>query len=117
MNQTTAPSPLIPSEQWGVFFDQFSTTHRGRSISIEVIDPVNGDQEVVHKAPLLVVIYDRPGKGNNIMIEVGQDEVAYAHTIAAPAEVLTRQNSEGVLTALLITDGVGTKTLLQFQEP
>jgi len=115
MTQATVPSPLIPSEKWGVFFDEFSTNHRGRSISIEVIDAESGDQEVVHNAPLLAVIYDRPGKGDNVMIEVGQDEVVYAHTIAGPAEVLTRHNPEGVLTAVLIADGVGAKTLLQFQ--
>jgi hypothetical protein len=49
------------------------------------------------------------------VIELGRDEVTYAHTIDSPTEVLTAQNSNGVMIALSITDAAGTKTLIKLQ--
>ena len=49
------------------------------------------------------------------MIEVGQDEVTYAHTINAPTEVLTGQSSSGQIVVLWISDAAGTKTLIKLQ--
>ena len=49
------------------------------------------------------------------MIEVGKDEVTYAHTIDAPTEVSTGQSSSGQMIALWISDAAGTKTLIKLQ--
>jgi hypothetical protein len=105
----------VPRERWGEFFDIFSNGNRGRHISIEIIDPELGDQELIKNAPLMAIVYDRPGKGDDLVIEVGQDEVTYAHTIDSPTEVLTAQNSNGVMIALRITAAAGTQTLIQLQ--
>jgi len=77
----------LPREQWGEFFDQFSDGNRGRHISIESIDPELGDQVLIQNAPLLAIVSDRPGKGDDLVIEVGKDEVTYAHTIALRASL------------------------------
>ena len=108
-------SKSLPREQWGEFFDQFSDGNRGRHLSIESISAELGDEALIQNAPLLAVVYDRPGKGNDLVVEVGKDEVTYAHTIDAPAEVLTGQNSNGQVIALSITDAAGTKTLIKLQ--
>ncbi len=105
----------VPCERWGEFFDQFSSGNRGRHISIEIIDSELGDAELIQDAPLMAMVYDRPGKGDDLVIEVGQHEVTYAHTIDSPTEVLTGQNSEGVMIAVRISDAAGTKTLIQLQ--
>ncbi|MEH2053560.1 DUF5335 family protein [Nostoc sp.] len=105
----------VPRERWGEFFDQFSSGNRGRHISIEIIDSELGDAELIQNAPLMAMVYDRPGKGDDLVIEVGQDEVTYAHTIDSPTEVLTGQNSSGVMIAVRISDVAGTKTLIQLQ--
>lgn len=105
----------VPRERWGEFFDQFSSGNRGRHISIEIIDSELGDAEVIQDAPLMAMVYDRPGKGDDLVIEVGRDEVTYAHTIDSPTEVLTGQNSNGVMIAVRISDAAGTKTLIQLQ--
>lgn len=108
-------SKPLPRERWGEFFDQFSNGNRGRHISIENISSEFGDAELIQNAPLMAIIYDRPGKGNDLVIEVGKDKVTYAHTVDAPTEVLTGQSSSGQIVALWISDAAGTKTLIELQ--
>ena len=108
-------SKSVPQERWGEFFDQFSSGNRGRYISIEIIDSKLDNAELIQNAPLMAMVYDRPGKGDDLVIEVGRDEVTYAHTIDSPTEVLTGQNSNGVMIAVRISDAAGTKTLIQLQ--
>jgi Family of unknown function (DUF5335) len=105
----------VPRERWGEFFDQFTDGNRGRNISIEIIGSEVGDAQLIKNAPLHAMVYDRPGKGDNLVIEVGKDEVTYAHTVDSPTEVLTGQNSLGVMVALRISDAVGTQTLIELQ--
>ncbi|PSB26257.1 DUF5335 family protein [Stenomitos frigidus] len=108
-------SKTVPRDRWGEFFDQFSDGNRGRHIAIETISAELGDETLIQNAPLLAIVYDRPGKGNALVIEVGKDEVTYAHTIDAPTEVLTGQNAVGQIVALWITDAAGTKTLIKLE--
>ncbi len=105
----------VPQERWGEFFDQFSDGNRGRHISIEIMNSELGDEELIQNAPLMAMVYDRPGKGNDLVIEVGKDEVTYAHTVDAPTEVLTGQSESGRMLAVWISDATGTKTLVKLQ--
>ncbi len=108
-------SKTVPQERWGEFFDQFSDGNRGRQISIRSIDSELGDGELIRSAPLMAMIYDRPGKGDDLVIEVGQEEVTYAHTVDSPTEVLTGQDSNGLMLAVWISDAAGAKTLIELQ--
>jgi hypothetical protein len=105
----------VPQERWGEFFDQFSDGNRGRHISIEVITPELGDEELIQNAPLMAMVYDRLGKGNDLVIETGKEEVTYAHTVDSPTEVLTGQSESGRMLAVWISDATGTKTLVKLQ--
>jgi Family of unknown function (DUF5335) len=109
-----ALTKTVPQEHWGEFFDQFSDGNRGRHISIEIMNFV-GAEELIQNAPLMAMIYDRPGKGNDLVIETGKDEVTYAHTVDAPTEVLTGQSESGRMLAVWISDAAGTKTLVKLQ--
>jgi hypothetical protein len=115
MMNTINFSKSIPSEEWGKFFDQFSIDNSGRSISIEIISPELGDQELVKDSPLLAMVYDRPGKGDNLAIEVGKKEVTYAHTVNSPTSVSLGENAQGEAIAISITDPTGTQTLVKLQ--
>jgi hypothetical protein len=115
MINTIDITKALPSERWGEFFDQFTNGNRGRYISIERIDTEQGDAELIKNAPLMAMVYDRPGKGNDLVIEVGKHQVTYAHTIDAPTEVLTAQNSVGQIMAISICDGGGTKTIVKLK--
>jgi hypothetical protein len=108
-------SKSIPRDRWGEFFDQFTNGNRGRRISIEMIGSEFGNAELIKNTPLMAIVYDRPGKGDDVVIETGQDEVIYAHTVNSPTEVFTGQDSEGVIMAIQIADMAGTKTLIRLQ--
>lgn len=108
-------SKSVPRERWGEFFDQFSDGNRGRHISIEIISSELGDEELIKNAPLMAMVYDRPGKGDDLAIEVGTDEVTYAHTVDSPTEVSTGQNSTGQIIAIWINDAAKTKTLIRLE--
>ncbi len=115
MTNTIDISKSVPRERWGEFFDRFSESNRGRHISIEIIDSELGDNELIQNAPLLAMIYDRPGKGDNLAIEVGIDEMTYGHTVDSPTSVSTGQNSNGEIIAIQIADSAGRKILVKLQ--
>jgi Family of unknown function (DUF5335) len=115
MQNTIELTKSVSPERWGEFFDQFSDGNRGRHISIEVISDELGDEELIQNAPLMAMVYDRPGKGNDLVIETGKDEVTYAHTVYSPTEVLTGQSESGRMMAVSISDAAGTKTLVKLQ--
>ena len=115
MTNTIALSKSIPQEQWSKFFDQFSSDHLGRHIEIEIIDSKLGDEELIKNAPLLAIIYDRVGKGDNLAIEVGKDEMTYGHTIDSPKEVSTGENSNSEIVAIQVEDATGRKTLIKLE--
>ena len=105
----------VPQDRWVEFFDQFSDGNRGRHVSIEIIDLELGDEELIQNAPLMAMVYDPPGKGDKLTIEIGKDQVTYAHTIDSPTEVLTGQDSNGIMLAVRIADAAGTRTLIKLQ--
>lgn len=69
MGSNIETNKSLPRERWGEFFDQFSNSNRGRHISIEIISSELGDEERIQNAPLMAIVYDRPGKGNDLVIE------------------------------------------------
>ena len=102
----------IPQDQWLDFFATFSNGNRGRAVSLEIFSPETGDQPAANQGPLMAVDYDPVGKGNDIVITTGIDEIDYSHTIQAPAEVWQAQNDDGEVSALEIVDQNNVKTVL-----
>jgi hypothetical protein len=103
----------IPQERWLEFFDQFSDGNRRRHISIEILDSELGDEKLIQNAPLMAMVYDPPHKGDKLTIEIGKNEVTYAHTIDSPKEVLTGQDANGIVLAVQIRDATGIPTLIK----
>ena len=116
-------SKSVPRDRWGEFFDQFSDGNRGRRISIESISSKLGDEELIQNAPLIAMVYvggasqneNRPGKGDDLTIEVGKNETTYGHIIYSLTEVLTGQNSIGQIIAIWLGNAAETKTLIKLQ--
>jgi Family of unknown function (DUF5335) len=106
-------SKSVPHERWIEFFDQFSDGNYGRHISIEIIGSEIGDEELIQDAPLMAMIYDPPKKGDCLTIEMGQNEVIYAHTVDEPTEVLTGQDANGKMMAISVKDAAGNQTVIK----
>lgn len=110
-----AQTKKIDRGRWGDFLSIFSNGNRGRTVAIEVADPATGAQELTDAAPLFAIDYDPAGKGDDLVITTGRDEVDYTHTISAPAEIWEAQDDNGKVVALEIIDQSGSKTILAFR--
>ncbi len=104
----------VPQERWGDFFVTLSNGNRGRTLSLEVLDPVSGDSGLARQGKLMAVDYDTVEKGNDIVVTTGVDEIEYAHRIETPVEVWKMQKDDGELSALEIIDQNNIKTILTF---
>jgi Family of unknown function (DUF5335) len=106
----------VPRDRWVEFFDQFADGNRGRHIAIEIIGSELSDGELIQNAPLMATVYDPAGKGDKLTIEVGREDVTYAHTVDAPTEVLTGQDANGIMRAIQIADATGIQTVMKLKD-
>jgi hypothetical protein len=105
----------IPQDQWQDFFVTFSNGNCGRMLSMEIFDTEIGDIASSKQGKLMAIDYDPAGKGNDIVVTTGVDEVGYSHTINAPVEVWKAQDESGQIGALEIIDQNNVKTILSLQ--
>ncbi len=104
----------IAQSEWQDFFVTFSNGNRGRELSIEMFDAASGSTGQAHQGPLMAIDYDPPGKGNDIVVTTGREEIDYSHTIPVPVEVWQAQRDSGEVSALRILDQNNIKTVLSF---
>ncbi len=105
----------IPQDQWQDFLVKLSNGNRGRALSLETFDSASGDQSATRQGKLMAVDYDPIGKGNDIVVTTGVDEIDYSHTINAPVELWQAQHDSGEVGALEIIDQNGVKTILSLK--
>ena len=105
----------IPRDQWKDFFVTFSRGNSGRLLSIEIFDVESGDLGAKNQGKLMAVDYDPVGKGNDIVVTTGVNEIGYSHTINAPTEVWKAQHENGEVSALEIVDQNNVKTILSLK--
>lgn len=82
-------------EEWGAFFDGFSSTHTGRPASLEVAAGDSGFRREVHRLPLEGICADFEGGLTQVTISMGgRPEQHVAHTVSAPLHVWIRHDDE-----------------------
>ncbi|PZD71143.1 hypothetical protein C1752_07871 [Acaryochloris thomasi RCC1774] len=112
--QTIQETQQIPQEQWSTFFDQFTKTNSERILSLEVADKEMGDEPLIKQSPLASITYEPENKGNDVMIAIGHDALAYSHTVTEPNAVWVAKDDAGEVVALEIIDHSGNQTILRF---
>ena len=105
----------IPIEQWSDFFSQLSNQNQGRNLSLEIYDQDSGDVGATRQGQLLAVDYDPVGKGNDIVVTTGVDQIDYSHTIPSPVEVWQAENDNGRINAIEIIDQNNVKTIVSLE--
>ena len=110
-----AQTKQIDQDRWSDFLSMFSNGNRGRLMAIEIADLAVGDQPLSDAAPLFAIDFDPAGKGDDLMITTGLDEVDYTHKISAPLEIWESQDDNGKVIALEVIDLNGSKTILAFK--
>jgi Family of unknown function (DUF5335) len=104
----------IEQAHWEAFLNDFSRTHHGFEARLEIMDRDFGDQEVAAWLPFTGISYDP--HHHQIFITVGGISSHYpvhlTHTIASPRTVAVSYTPAGEVSALLMTSGDKTATLV-----
>ena len=105
----------IPREQWVRFFDDFSKSHEGWIVTLEVLGSDIGDQEEADRLPLVGISADVKAHENRIEIIVGgRPDADVTRFINTPKRVWVKES--GILgdEAIEVESEDGIKTLLNF---
>ncbi|MCU1667161.1 MAG: hypothetical protein JWP40_88 [Blastococcus sp.] len=98
--------------EWTSLTDRLSAEYAGYDVTIEVLDPEVGDNQLVERLPFDSITYDH--KDDVVVVAVGGNSqrypVALRHLIYHPQEFVVDQNPEGA--AIKVTDSTGTTTLI-----
>ena len=111
---TIQQTQQIPQEEWLAFFNQFSQDNRGRLIALEIADQDIDNEDLVKRSPLAFITYDPVTKGNDVVIAIGREAVAYSHTVNCPQAVWVAKDDADQVLALEIVDHSGAQTIVRF---
>jgi hypothetical protein len=104
----------IEQAHWEAFLNDFSKTHHGFEARMEILGRDFGDQEVAAWLPFTGISYDP--HHHQIFVTVGGISSHYpvhlTHTINSPHTVAIRSTPAGESSALLITSGDKSETLV-----
>jgi hypothetical protein len=110
-----AQTKQIDQGRWSEYLSMFSNGNRGRLMAIEIADTADGEQPLADAAPLLAIDFDPAGKGDDLVITTGRDEIDSTHKISAPLEIWESQDDNGKVMALEVIDRSGSKTIIAFK--
>jgi hypothetical protein len=103
--------------EWTQLTDRLTAEYDGYDITIEVLDPEAGDNEMVERLPFDSITYDH--KDDVVAVAVGGKSPRYPvvlrHLIYHPREFVVDLIPEGA--AVKVTDDTGTTTLVSLLRP
>jgi hypothetical protein len=116
------PSPeskyrfVIPQPVWSEFLKQFTQDHRGRLITLKILDEQLGDFEVLSHTPLFAIAYDPPDYGNDLVVTVSRTlstaTATYAHVIVYPQTLEVVTDADGNIASCTVTDDDRAQTII-----
>ena len=105
----------FPRSAWPKALNDFSASHEGWPISVDVLAADIGAQPEVHDLPLVgVVAEDR--EGGTIVVSAAKQFDHISHIIHAPSRVWVERTDEGADVALQIESADGT-TIVRIGTP
>ena len=104
----------IPREAWVQKLNEFTATHEGWLVSLDVLGPEIGAQPEIANLPLLGVSADRIDHDGTIAVSVVRSATEhFTHIIHAVTRIYIERTDDGADTALQIESVDGTKTILR----
>ena len=103
----------IHQERWSEFLSAVTASNRGRLIAVDMATPsevLDVDEIDIPDvgAPLFALEYEPAGKGNAILLSIGDGELQNEHTIKGPTKLTETLNADGSLDTLeILTQGDG----------
>ena len=105
----------IPPEQWIKFFDDFSRSHEGWIVTLEVLGSDIGDQEEANNLPLVGISADVKARKNQIEIIVGgRPDAHVTRFIERPKHIWVKEPTLPGDEAIEVEAEDGIKTILNF---
>ena len=108
---------VIPRADWRAKLDEFSTTHQGWRISLELLEPNLGAQPEIDDLPLRGVTAEVDARESAITIAAGSKSGQITHVIHTPMRVQLEKNDAGADMALEIESSDHVKAILRFTTP
>ncbi len=109
---------VIPRADWRAVLDEFSTSHDGWRISLEVLAPELGAQPEIADLPLRGVTAEVGAADSTITIAAGSGDTGQVtHVIHQPRRVQLEQNDAGADVALEIESSDSERAILRFLSP
>ena len=99
----------IPNSEWQERIQTFTSGNMGRKVAISA-----EGMTIVENKPFRDLEYDPVGKGNEMIITMGEGDDTYWHTVIALVEVYEHQESNGEISSLEIVDQNGDSVYLRF---
>src|SRR5881394_2690214 len=108
---------VIPRADWRAKLDEFSTTHQGWRVSLELLEPNLGAQPEIDGLPLRGVTAEVDARESAITIAAGSKSGQITHVIHTPMRVQLEKNDAGADMALEIESSDHVKAILRFTTP
>ena len=106
----------IQRKNWIDHLRLFSNGNNGRLVSISLVDSKGAGERIIDELPLMAVDYDPIHKGDNIVISLGLETLAFSHTVEVPVEMWETHNDEGVVTSMKIIDQSNSECSIAFNQ-
>ena len=108
-------TPEIPRDDWSRVLAEFSATHDGWLVSLDILSPDIGAQPDIIDLPLVGVTFEDIRAGT-MTISAGRSAVPeITHTIQAPSRIWVERTDAGADAALAIESADGAKTILRLR--
>lgn len=107
---------VIPQSVWSEFLQQFTQDHRGRLVTLKILDEQLGDFEVLSHTPLFAIAYEPPNYGNDLVVTVSRTlstaTATYAHVIVYPQRLEVVTDADGNIESCTVTDDDRAQTII-----
>jgi hypothetical protein len=105
----------IPRADWSRVLAEFSATHDGWLVSLDILSPDIGAQPDIVDLPLVGVTFENIRAGA-VTISAGRSAMAeVTHAIQAPSHLWVERTDAGADAALAIESADGAKTILRLK--
>ena len=90
----------------------FTYGNRRRLLKIEMVSDELGAESLADGAALVAIDYDPAGKGNNFVINYGDDAAPASHVITKPVALWQAQDENGLVVSLEIEAEGSSRTIV-----
>lgn len=104
----------IPREAWVRRLNEFTHTHEGWLVSLDLLDAELGAQPEIDDIPLLGISADRIDHDGRVTVSVTRSPSEhFTHVIEAVTRIYIERADDGAEAALQIDSADGTKTIVR----